>query len=102
VSHRLRIDAHASTELTEAVRWYELQRPGLGAEFLDTVNDVLELIEQNPAIGSPLPRVASGRMRRMLVRRFPYHVVYEVTEDEILVVAVAHTRRRPDYWVGRI
>jgi toxin ParE1/3/4 len=71
VRRRLRIESHASTELTEAVRWYELQRPGLGGEFLDSVDDVLELIEQNPAIGSPLPRVARGRVRRMLVRRFP-------------------------------
>lgn len=102
MNRRLRIDAQASVELTEAIRWYELQRPGLGAEFLDSVDDILKSIEQNPDIGSPLPSVARGRLRRRLVRRFPYLVVYEVTEDEILIIALAHTRRRPDYWKGRL
>lgn len=61
MNRRIRFDAQASIELTEAVRWYESQRPGLGAELLDAVDD-----------------------------------------EEILVVAVAHTKRRPDYWIERL
>ena len=92
----------ASAELAEAIRWYEAQRPGLGAELLDAVSRTLDLIEQHPDSGSPVQEVARYRLRRMTVGRFPYHVIYEVRAEEVAVVAIAHARRRPGYWRDRL
>ncbi|MGH8701418.1 MAG: type II toxin-antitoxin system RelE/ParE family toxin, partial [Burkholderiales bacterium] len=50
-----------------------------------------------PAIGSPITPTA----RRILLNRFPYSVVYRTSSDEIIVIAVAHQRRRPGYWRRR-
>ena len=63
------------------------------AEFERGVNTVLE----NPKVGA----VFRGTRRRYLLRRFPYSMIYQTKRDEIRVIAVAHQRRRPGYWVGR-
>ena len=95
----VRIAASATAEFVEAVRWYEDRRRGLGAAFFDAVSAVLSRIEEHPNIGAPF---AEGhRIRRVLIVGFPYQVVYTVRPTERVVVAVAHLRRRPKYWVGR-
>ena len=63
------------------------------AEFERTANFVLA----NPLVGA----VFRGTRRRYILRRFPYGIIYQVTTDELRVIAVAHHRRRPDYWAGR-
>jgi hypothetical protein len=50
-----------------------------------------------PELGQRFTR----RVRRFLVRRFPFGVLYQVADDEVFIVAVAHLRRRPSYWRGR-
>ena len=94
----LRIAEPASRELSEAVRWYNAQRTGLGSELLAAIEGVLSDVAEHPLQGSPVPGVARDRLRRMLVRRFPYQVVYEVNPDQVVVIAVAHLKRRPGYW----
>ena len=89
----LRISPSATAEFAEAVRWYELKRPGLGGEFFDAVIAGGELIRTRPAVGA-----AHGQTRSWLIPRFPYQLVYRVREHDIYIVAVAHTSRRPDYW----
>ena len=89
----------ASAEFVEAVRWYETQRPGLGGEFFDAVTATLSLIESAPQAGTPI--APDTRTRRALVTRFPYQVVYRIRPAEIVVVAIAHMKRRPDYWIHR-
>jgi len=86
----------ASEELSEAVRWYEARRVGLGGEFFDAVANTLQLIEARPEIGSAIS--ADRQTRRMLVARFPYQIVYRLRPREIVIVAVAHLKRRPGYW----
>jgi plasmid stabilization system protein ParE len=88
----------AGKEFSAAVRWYEEQRPGLGGEFFDAVIHATSLIQAQPEIGTPS---ADGRTRRVLVQRFPYQVVYRFTADEIVIVAIAHLKRRPGYWRKR-
>jgi plasmid stabilization system protein ParE len=95
----LRVHADASEELAEAVKWYEARRVGLGRELFDAVTDCVETLQATPEIGSPLS--ADRRTRRLLLPRFPYHVVYRVLPSEIIVVAVAHAKRRPGYWRRR-
>ena len=95
----VRISEPASEELTHAVRWYETSRPGLGGEFFDAVTGLLTVIGTSPEIG-PLSR-SDPQTRRVLVRRFPYQIVYRVSPTETVVVAVAHLKRRPGYWKSR-
>ena len=89
----------ASDELTEAVRWYETRRSGLGSDFYDAIVRTIDLIRAHPEIGTP--RIGRLSNRQLRVKRFPYKVVYRVREDDIYVVAVAHTSRRPGYWKDR-
>lgn len=85
----------ATAELTNAVRWYEQHRAGLGAELFDGIVETINLIRTHPEIGAPRP--TRGPTRQLRVNRFPYNVVYRVRDDDIYVVAIAHTSRRPDY-----
>jgi len=99
VSRRVRIADLASDEPTAAVRWYESRRPGIGAELFDAVTATIDLTVRQPEIGAaayPNPQV-----RRLRVERFPYQVVYRLDEVEIVVVALAHLKRRPGYWKHR-
>ncbi len=87
----------AQTELDDAFSWYEEQAVGLGLEFLGELDKTLRLIASFPEL-QPL---AGKKVRRCLVNRFPYGVFYGLAESTIIVVAVSHLRRRPDYWKNR-
>ena len=90
-------------ELAEAVLWYEARRQGLGSEFLDEVQATLPLIGSRPRSFPRLQDVdATLEIRRALLARFPYALVFLVREDEVRVVAVAHAKRRPGYWLSRV
>lgn len=88
----------AKAELNYAAIYYESRRPGLGGEFLMEVERALERILEFPDSGSEFRRTG---YRRLIVRRFPYLIVYGVQPDLIRVVAVAHGKRRPGYWRAR-
>ena len=72
---------------------------GLGAEFFDAVAATVSHIEANPEVGTTIS--PDGRTRRRLVARFPYQVVYRLRPTEIVIVAIAHLKRRPEYWKNR-
>ena len=97
----LRGAPEADAEFAEAVRWYEEQRPGLGTEFLAEVREARKLIQKHPGIGSPLRGARRGE-RRVMIKRFPYQVIYYVRAHDIVIVALAHTKRRPGYWKTRV
>jgi plasmid stabilization system protein ParE len=99
VTPSLRIHSLASLELTEAVRWYESKRPGLGGELLDEFSASIARLVLNPESGNPMS--LDQRTRRLLVTRFPYQIVYRVCPSEIVIVALAHLKRRPGYWTHR-
>lgn len=99
MSRSVRTLSAAREEFAAAVRWYEEQRPGLGADFFDSVTEATSRIETQPHIGTFDPET---RTRRVLVRRFPYQVVYYLSDDGIAIVAVAHSKRRPGYWKDRV
>jgi plasmid stabilization system protein ParE len=98
VIRRVRNLKAAREEFAAATSWYETQRPGLGGQFFDAVVRTIDLIEAQPEIGIPS---ADQRTRRMLVHRFPYQVVYRLLRDKIVIVAIAHLKRRPGYWRRR-
>ncbi|HEV2852966.1 MAG TPA: type II toxin-antitoxin system RelE/ParE family toxin [Thermoanaerobaculia bacterium] len=90
--------APARTELQEAVYYYEDRRPGLGEEFAAEVKSTIGRILLNPTVWTRI----SKNVRRCRLRRFPYALIYQARRDAIVVVAVAHLRRDPDYWRSRL
>src|SRR5947209_6427904 len=98
-----RTEPEASDELTEAAVWYEGKSEGLGLEFLEAVDGALEFIARFTQAGSPVPLVPKDLpIRRVPVRRFPFHVVYLEMSNAIRILAFAHDHRRPGYWLSRI
>lgn len=99
---KLRIDSAARAELQAAFEWYEAQRPELGTDFLSEANRQLDKIGKWPELGAPIPNIAMN-LRRVLLDRFPYYVIYHPEyENALVVVAIAHTSRRPGYWKDRL
>lgn len=98
----IRVSEEADSEMAEAARWYETHRARLGAEFLDAVDTTVAQIAEAPRIGSLVPEVSDETIRRRPVRHFPYHVVYMELPDRLQILAIAHDRRRPGYWSGRL
>lgn len=102
MSRRALFEPEASAELEEAALWYEAQRSGLGLALLAAVDRAVEHLAAWPDSGIPVPGVpASLSVRQLPVSRFPYRIAYLVTPQELRVLAVAHDRRRPDYWHAR-
>lgn len=83
-----------------AAEWYETQRTETGARFLSEVARYFQLIQAQPGIGTPIQDRRGRELRAMRLRSFPYRIVYRASPT-ILVVAVAHTSRRPNYWMKR-
>jgi toxin ParE1/3/4 len=100
---RLRIHAAAADEAAEAAAWYEKERPGLGEDFFRAVDAALDLLEEEivPLVALPGAAGALG-VKRLLLRRFPYAVVVRESAAEVVVIALAHTARRPGYWRHRL
>lgn len=98
----LRAQDEASRELDHAARWYEQRRPGLGLRFLSSVDATLDQVVRFPQAGSPVPRIPPDlTIRRAPVKGFPYHVIYLEAPDAIHILAIAHDKRRPAYWLPR-
>lgn len=96
---RVQIISAARAEMRAAVRWYESRRRGLGFEFVTIVDEDLKRIAALPE-AAPLWR--SNRPYRMwTVRRFPYAIFYEIRDEIVMVLAIAHQRRRPGYWIDQ-
>ncbi|MBI3562476.1 MAG: type II toxin-antitoxin system RelE/ParE family toxin [Gammaproteobacteria bacterium] len=87
----------ARLELEDAVHYYELEYLGLGSRFKEEVRKAALRIAAYPQAWS----IERGDVRKCLLHKFPYKLMYSVEEDHILVIAVAHQHRKPDYWVGR-
>jgi plasmid stabilization system protein ParE len=99
----LRLDEEAEKELAFADSWYEARRPGLGGDFVAAVRTASQRIARRPKQYRLVPGVSrSLSVRRCLLRRFPYALVFVELEHEIRVLAVAHLHRRPGYWRGRL
>ncbi len=88
----------AKEEMIDASIFYAAASSGLGAGFLDEVGRVINILREHPDLGQ---RVGRG-FRRALLHRFPFSLIYSLELDTIVIVAVSHQHRRPDYWRYRI
>ena len=87
----------AEIELKESVAFYEEKSLGLGADFLDEIYTTVQLIKRMPE-ASPL---INSYARRALLNRFEYGIVYRTFNNQIIVLAVMHLKRKPNYWIKR-
>jgi plasmid stabilization system protein ParE len=93
----------ADVESLEAAAWYDDQRLGLGDDFLTELDRVYERVRASPGSCSLLESYPGPHeVRRCLLRRFPYVVIFLSRPDEIIVLAVSHVRRRPLGWLERL
>lgn len=98
----VRYNPAARREVEEAAEWYESQKGGLGDEFLSEYDVAIQVLTGAPRVFRVIPVPGSHReIRRCLVDRFPYQIIYEIVAEEIVILAVAHIRRKPFYWKGR-
>ena len=84
--------------MLDVARYYELQAVGLGMDFLDKIDSAVESISTNPEAWP----VIRDSIRRRLVYRFPYALLYRIDQDEIVIQATMHLSRHPLYWINRL
>jgi toxin ParE2 len=94
---KIRFLLPARRELKETVRYYNAQRVRLGDEFRDEVWETIQRIVNLPEAWHPL----SASIRRCQMNRFPYGLIYDPSENDIVIIAVAHLHRSPEYWRTR-
>jgi len=87
----------AEKEFLEAINYYENRERGLGYDFAIEVFATIQNIVIYP---TAWPALEEG-VRRCLVHRFPYGVIYSIEQEEIFLLAVMHLHRHPDYWKNR-
>jgi toxin ParE1/3/4 len=92
-----RLTPEAELDLIEAIRWYDERDQKLGDDFLRRIYHCIGSLERNP----DLYPVFHRQMRRALVRRFPYQILYEIENDEIIIYAIYHSSRDPEVWKRR-
>jgi len=95
---RIAFRPEARAEVLEAKAWYEQRSPGLGLEFARAVDASISSAVRTP---EAYPAVAE-ECRRVLLRRFPYSVIFRHDDRELLVVAVFHHKREPGTWLPRV
>lgn len=87
----------AEYELDDAYVYYQSEQKGLGIRFVSEVTEsiarICEFPESYPTIGK--------HSRRCLIHKFPYGIIYQHSPESILVIAIAHLNREPDYWISR-
>jgi len=91
------VNPEAEIELVEAAKYYEDQARGLGGVFAIAVEAMIVEIESNPGQFSKV----GISVRRAVMERFPYSIIFSVEPDCLRVLAIAHQKRRPNCWKGR-
>lgn len=95
---KLVVSPPALAELHDAAAFYTLKaNVDLGLAFVTEFERTVNLVLASPLLGA----VFRGTRRQYSLRRFPYSIIYQVTVEELRILAVAHHRRRPGYWTGR-
>lgn len=99
----LRVEPEAADELAAAAARYELESPGLGLALIAAVREEFSRLQQFPRVGTLVPKIPKklSVRRRLLTRRFPFGIVYMDLDPELVVIAIAHTSRKPGYWRSR-
>lgn len=87
----------AFEELIDAIVYYEERQSGLGMRLKEEFDQYVSWILNNPAV----PRIRSAGYRRVNLKIFPYYIPYIIREETLWILAVAHSHRKPSYWIKR-
>ena len=93
----VRFIAEAKGELREAMDYYNGERPGLGYEFLAEVKNAVQRIQKYPEAWP----IVEEDLRKCLLNKFPFSLVYHPGNDGAIIIALMHARRKPGYWKNR-
>lgn len=93
----VRFDPEAKEEFLEAILYYEECQDGLGTRFRVAIESAAKQISDSPFVY----RILQAPFRCYLVPKFPYYLIYSIEPDHIRIIAVAHNKRKPDYWAKR-
>lgn len=88
----------AQCEVDDAVVWYDSQSRNLGKQFLDDLDRAVRRIVAYPLASTKIEE----DLRRCLLSRFPYGIIYGINSETVIVIAVAHLHREPRYWIDRL
>ena len=91
MSYALEIQQEAVIDIQEAFEWYEIQKAGLGFEFIEEVENALANISEHPKFYTAINRF----FRRIKIKRFPYLIIYEIENDLVIINSVPHARKKP-------
>ena len=91
MSYALEIQQEAVSDIQEAFEWYEIQKAGLGFEFIEEVENALANISEHPKFYTAINRF----FRRIKIKRFPYLIIYEIENDAVIINSVPHARKKP-------
>ncbi|CAM4457061.1 type II toxin-antitoxin system RelE/ParE family toxin [Corallococcus exiguus] len=99
---RIRLHPDAEPELRDIDTWHENRREGLGDAFILAVEQAKNHIHAHPDRWPLWPGLLhTPPIRRFLLREYPFALPYLVRDEDVVVLAIAHLRRRPDYWLPR-
>lgn len=94
----LSFTAFAQSQYREAHRWYEAVQAGLGEQFANQVDEAIQRLVRNPAQF----KIAAKQYRRILLKRFPYEMFFELDDDHIVIYSVFHTSQNPKRWEAQL
>ncbi|WP_158855837.1 type II toxin-antitoxin system RelE/ParE family toxin [Lunatibacter salilacus] len=94
---RLEFSEEARLDIQETIDWYDSRKMGLGKEFLLSLDETINNLQNNP-FQYPYQH---NEVRRILLKRFPYQVMFVVANQNIGVLGVIHTSRNPTIWKKR-
>ena len=97
MDYQIIVRPEAEQDLRDAFSWYESHKPGLGFDFKHCVEEVLSRLTRTPYI---YPKVYK-QVKRAFIKRFPFGIFYVVEENRVVILAVLHARRNPEYWKKR-
>lgn len=98
MKYKVIIRPEAEMDLKEIFSWYEDRREGLGHDFLLQIDAGFKLLERNPYMSQQEYKEA----RKLLIRRFPYKIIYVVEKENIFILAVIHGKRSSDVVIDRV
>jgi plasmid stabilization system protein ParE len=95
---RLVVRRQAESEIAAAMEWYQARNPAAAQRFADSIEEALLAVQPNPFHHQAI----EGEIRRLVMRTFPYSIVYFVAVSEAVVIACVHTSRDPTIWRERL
>lgn len=95
---RIEFHPEVQEDISSAFEWYQNQAIGLGDSFVKELeNSLSEIIEQPLAWPS-----LTKKLKRYILNRFPFSVIYSITSESVYVLAIMHHKRHPKYWISRL